>query len=280
MPHVAKDRLTRRAMEAFYLDVFAAQTYYEAVPVEGLERHESFILIGDVCILPLSPSDPESGQGQLLLSYAGSFSQIAIKVPEIPPIEEHLVTHGITPVFLRRRHRNLFFTTDPEQTLGIRFEFCAANLPNDLRLRSGWSAAWWREQHPLGIVGLDSVVTTGPDLAGATSFYTEVFGLEHLGNRQIPDVGAMAAAFRVGTDAPFVIEHWQPQASAKQLGHLAESGRGIYGMTFRVRSLEAASRYLRSKGLQPAWEGRDRLAIRRSDAFGASLMMVEQGVLA
>ena len=37
----AKDYSTRRALENLYLEVFAAQTYYEARPVEGLDRDET-----------------------------------------------------------------------------------------------------------------------------------------------------------------------------------------------------------------------------------------------
>ncbi len=47
----AKDHASRRALESVYLEVFAAQTYYEARPVPGLDRDETLVLIGELCLM-------------------------------------------------------------------------------------------------------------------------------------------------------------------------------------------------------------------------------------
>jgi hypothetical protein len=46
LTHVLADNPQRRQAERFYLEVFAAQTFYDARPVPGLERDETLTLIG------------------------------------------------------------------------------------------------------------------------------------------------------------------------------------------------------------------------------------------
>ena len=206
MTHVAKDQATRRELERFYLEVFGAQTYYEARPVEGLDRDETLILIGELSLIPQCSTDLNSEQGKLRASFAGRFAQMAIKIPEVESIDAHFRQHGLHPICLHPVYKKIFFMTDPKETLDIRFELCAVEMPNDLRLRPEWSATWWRDSHPLGIEKLDSIATATNDMGKAASFYKEVFGLQQLAQREVPEVGAAAAAFRLGTKSPFVIE--------------------------------------------------------------------------
>ena len=210
MTHVAADVPTRLALESWYLDVFGAQTYFEARPVEGLDRDETLILIGELCLIPQCSTNLNSEQGKLRASFAGRFAQMAIKIPEVESQDAHFRQHGITPICLHAAYKKIFFMTDPKETVGVRYELCAVEMPNDLRLRPGWSASWWRDSHPLGIEKIASIATATNDLAKATKFYREAWGLEYLGQREVPEESATAAAFRIGSKAPFVLEVMAP----------------------------------------------------------------------
>src|SRR5579871_6274900 len=76
----AADQPARRALEHMLLEVFAAQTYYEARPVEGLERDETLVLIGELCLIPQNSMNLDTEWNRLRASYAGRFAQMAIKV--------------------------------------------------------------------------------------------------------------------------------------------------------------------------------------------------------
>jgi hypothetical protein len=273
----AEDHPTRRALENVYLDVFSAQTYYEARPVEGLDRDETLVLIGELSLIPQSGLNLDTPWNRLRASYAGRFAQMAIKVPDIESTEAHFREHGLHPVFVHPNFETIFFMTDPQETVNIRFELCAVDMPNDLRLRPGWSADWWRDSHPLQIEKLSSIVTATDNLATASSFYKVVFGLEQLGEREVPEVGARAASFLIGNTIPFVIEVWQPTEDGTPLAeYVATFGGGIYAVNFKVASLETAANYLISKGLRLSADSERRVVIDPSETFGTTFMMVDQ----
>jgi methylmalonyl-CoA/ethylmalonyl-CoA epimerase len=277
MTHVAADQSARHALENFYLEVFAAQTYYEARPMEGLDRDETLIVIGDMCLIPQCSTDLDSAQGKLRASYAGRFAQMAIKIPDTESAETYFREHGVNPICLHPAYKKIFFMTDPRETLNIRFELCAVEMPNDVRLRPEWSANWWRDGHPLAIEKLASIATVTPDLGKATRFYKETFGLEDLGRREVPEEGVKAAAFRIGSKKPFVIEVWQPEAKGTPAAeYVSKYGGGIYAVNFKVKSLSKAADYLKSKGLRLVGDLKRRVTIDPRDAFGVTLSMVEQ----
>jgi catechol 2,3-dioxygenase-like lactoylglutathione lyase family enzyme len=273
----AKDDSTRRALENLYLDVFAAQTYYEARPVAGLDRDETLALIGDLCLIVQNGLNLDTEWNRLRASYAGRFAQMAIKVPDIESTEAHFREHGLNPICVHPNFTKVFFLTDPKETLNVRFEFCARDMPNDLRLRPEWSASWWRDTHPLRIERLSSIVTATDNLAAASRFYTDVFGLQQLGDHEVPDVGARSASFAIGNKVPFVIEVWQPTQDRTPLaGYVAKFGGGIYAVNFKVGSVKAATGYLKSKGLRLVGDSESRVVIDPSDTGGTTFMMVEQ----
>ncbi len=273
----ADDTSTRRALENMYLDVFAAQTYFEARPVEGLDRDETLVLIGELCLIAQNGLNLDTEWNRLRAAYAGRFAQVAIKVPDVESTEAHLREHGLNPICVHPKFKKVFCMTDPVETLGVRFEFCARDMPNDLRLRPEWSADWWRESHPLRIEKLSSIVTATDDLATATRFYREVFGLEQRDDHHHLEVGARAASFRVGSESPFVIEVWQPSHNGTPLAdYVAKFGGGIYAVNFKVESLQAARDYLVTKGLRLAVDSERRVVIEPGDTFGTTFMMVEQ----
>jgi catechol 2,3-dioxygenase-like lactoylglutathione lyase family enzyme len=273
----AKDYPSRRALEAMLLEVFGAQTYYEARPVEGLDRDETLNLIGELCLIAQNGLNLDTEWNRIRASYAGRFAQMAIKVPDVESTEAHFRERGLNPICVHPQFKKVFLMTDPNETLNIRFEFCARDMPNDLRLRTDWSTAWWRDSHPLRIEKLNSVVTATDSLSTASAFYTQVFGLRQFGTRDLSDVGARAACFAMGSKAPFVIEVWEPTQAGTPLAECVERfGGGIYAISFKVESLPAAAAHLRSKGLRLLGDPERRVIIDPSDAFGSTFMMVEQ----
>jgi catechol 2,3-dioxygenase-like lactoylglutathione lyase family enzyme len=277
MTHVAKDVSTRRALETFYLEIFGAQTYFEARPMEGLDRDETLIVIGELGLIPQCTTDHESELGKLRDSYAGRFGQVAIKIPEVESTEAHFRQLGLYPILVHPRFKKVFFMTDPKETLNIRFEMCAVEMPNDVRLRSSWSADWWRDTHPLRIEKLGSIVTVTDNLETASRFYKDVFGLRHVGDHKVPEAGALAASFAIGSKVPFVIEVWQPAEDGTLLAeYVRKFGGGIYAVKFNVASLSAAAGFLESKGLRLLGDSEHRVVIDPSDSFGVTFMMVEQ----
>jgi methylmalonyl-CoA/ethylmalonyl-CoA epimerase len=211
------------------------------------------------------------------MSYAYRFMSLALKVARVADADAELRRHGLHPRYHDPIYRDVFFLTDPAETCDIRYELCAVEMPNDLRLRPEWSPDWWRDVHPLGIAGLASVGTVTSDLQRARKLYEDVFGFEPLGERVAALEGARSAAYRVGAAVPFVLEVMEPLGPDSRIAdYVARHGGGIYSVGFRVVSLARAARYLESKGLRLAGDPALRLAIDPRDSFGAVFSFAER----
>jgi 4-hydroxyphenylpyruvate dioxygenase-like putative hemolysin len=272
--HAIETDAKRRQAEKFYLDVFAAQTYYDARPVQGLERDETLNLIGKTTFIPMAPVDDVSEVGHVIRSYGSRFMGVALKVKDIHQADAHMKSRGITPTYFDPIYYDVFFFTNPKETCGIPFEFCQVEMPNDLRLRSEWSPDWWCDHHPLAIEKLSSVATATDNLEKAAKFYREVFEFEPLGERNVETEGAKAAAFWVGD---FVLEVMQPVAKGTPLADfVTEHGGGVYSVNFKVKSTAKAAEYLKSKNLRLLGDPQRRFSINPRDSFGGRFTFLSE----
>jgi len=274
LTHVIENNDVRREAEQFYLDVFAAQTFFDARPMPGLERDETLTLIGKTQVIPMAPVD-DSPFGKDLRRYAPGFMGIALKVENTREVLAHLQSKGLRPIFAPG-FGHVFVLTRRQESCNVPYEFCAVEMPNDLRLRPEWSPDWWRDVHPLGIAGLCSVGTAVPDLDAAEKFYRDVFNFELAGKGEIKSEGANAVVFRA---ADLVLEVMQPVKSGTPLADFIERKRpGFYSINWQVKSLPKALEYLKSKGLHLI-DGPERTTLDPRDAFGARHTFAEQGSL-
>ena len=79
-----------------------------------------------------------------------------------------------------------YFLIGRGQALGVRIEVMVQDLPNDPRLDPYWTAAWWRDSHPLGIEGLQSIGISVPSLAEARELFAAKLGRPEIGARTLP----------------------------------------------------------------------------------------------
>lgn len=265
--HAMENNRRRLELEKFYLDVFAAQTFFDARPAQGLERDETLTLIGKTQLIPQAPSDENAPVARAIKAYAPGLKGMAVKVANLRKVDAHLVRHGLHLNYTDPMFQDVFFLTRPEETFNFPVEFCQVEMPNDLRLRPGWSADWWRDAHPLGIEKLSSIEVVNGDLEAAKKFYTEGFELRLIHERTLEAEGARAAAFFAGD---FVLEVLQPSAKNTPAAELlAQRGGGIYALSFKVKSVAKAADYLKSKNLRLLGDTRKRFTIDPRDAYGA-----------
>jgi catechol 2,3-dioxygenase-like lactoylglutathione lyase family enzyme len=275
LTHVIEDNDKRREAERFYLDVFAAQTFFDARPLPGLERDETLTLIGRTQLIPMAPVDDVSAMAKDLKNYAPGFMGIALKVENTREVLAHLQAKGLRPV-AAPGFEDVFVLTRRKESCNVPYEFCAVEMPNDLRLRPEWSPDWWRDVHPLGIDGLVSVGTAVADLDAAEKFYRDVFNFELVGKGEIKSEGAKAAVFRA---ADLTLEVMQPLKSGTPLADFIERKRpGFYSINWKVKSLPKALEHLKSKGLHLI-DGPERTTLDPRDAFGARHTFAERSPL-
>lgn len=267
------DNADRAACDAFIIDTFGAETAYEILITPenadmGLDREEKLMLVGDTMLIPIAPAGagetPQSPTGEMLRRNAGSMRWlgVALRVPDLKAAATRLESKGFK-LHYDPGMEDIYFLIGRKQAMGVRLEVLAHDLPNDPRLLPDWNPMRWRDDHPLGIEGLQSVGVSAPSLDAARALFADRLDWPELGRRALPGDAAQALAFDMGDCA---IEAMVPQDEASPLASHLREVQGIFCITFQVRSADAAADYLRGKGFELVGDVADRFAIHPRQA--------------
>lgn len=278
------DEPTRKAWDAFLREVFDAETLYEVLIADAeaqrlkLDRQQTLLAVGRTVLYAATPAGPglqaDSVIGNMLRANAQphTWIGIALTVADLEAAREWVRARGWTPrsyPLLEDR----YFLLDRAETLGMRLEFLAHGLDNDPRTRPGWSPARWRDAHPLGLEGLQSIGVSTRDLDLARQVFGEKLGWAEVARRSTAI--ADCVAFDVGDT---VVEAIQPLDPASELARHAEETKGIWSLTFQVRAIEAAADYLRGKGLRLIERRARSFTIDPAQAFGRRLQFTDERI--
>ncbi|HEY7106271.1 MAG TPA: VOC family protein [Acidimicrobiia bacterium] len=105
---------------------------------------------------------------------------------------------------------------------------------------------YWRDEHPLGLTGLQACTVAVTDLARAVDDFRAVFDCEVAYEAARPAVGGTAVGLRL---ADTLLELMAPTGDGPLRQHLLQHSEGIRSTVFRVRDREQATRYFRDHGV-------------------------------
>jgi len=271
LTHVVDDLA---AVDRWYDEVFACNRFYHGY--EKLAgRDASLLAIGEVIMEPMSPARVENLRNSSVKKFHGRFGQhfhsIAWYVDDVAAIAEALDQHNfrlfdivgkqVTPPL-----KATAFWTHPRETPG-QLEFALyGDFIQDPRMQPGWSAASWRDDHPLGIERASHMSVVVRDLPSARKLYVDTLGGKLI--HEAESAGRKRSAFvAVGEDS--VVELLQPLAAdSVEARDLEQNGEGIHALVFKTKSAPRANEFLRSKGLRPEPDGDGALVLDRAQAFG------------
>jgi hypothetical protein len=267
------DNETRKACDAFFLDVLGAETVFEMLMTPdmaktGFDREERLMVIGDTMLIPIAPAGPgestQSGTGEMLRRNAGPnrWLGVSMRTADLPTADAWFRTKGFN-LHYDPGMESHYFLIGRGQALGVRLEIMVGQLPNDPRLKPGWNPARWRDEHPLGVEGLQSIGVSVPDMDAALNLFGDRLEWPELTRRRIEAERADCIAFLAGDT---VFEAMQGDEGSALARH-ARDTKGIYCLTFKVRSAAAAAEYLRGKGMKLIGDVEDRFAIAPAQAF-------------
>jgi catechol 2,3-dioxygenase-like lactoylglutathione lyase family enzyme len=159
--------------------------------------------------------------------------------------------------------------TDPRDCLGVDFEFYNDTFfdPDKSVLSQPLKpAAYWRDEHPLGLMGLKAYTLAVSDIDVASAFLQSFISGEPVYEASRTALNAKAVGLQV---ADCVVELLSPLGKGPMQRQLEQIGQGIHSLVFRVRDLEQARRYFAGKGIETT-EGTapDRIALALSASRG------------
>ncbi len=262
------DNADRKPCDQWLIDTFGAEVVYEMLMTPeaekmGLDREETLMMVGDTMIIPIAPapSGPagDAPTGQMLRRNAGKMRWLglALKVADLKAAAAWFQAKGFKLHF-DPGMEEIYFLVGRKQALGVRLEILATDLPNDPRQKAGWNPMRWRDYHPLGIEGLQSIGVSATTLAAARECFGERLELAELGQRDLPGEGADCVAFDLGDT---VIEAMVAVGDDSPLSWHANEVQGIYCLTFKVKRAASAADYLKGKGYELVGDTATRFAI-------------------
>ncbi|MDG2004896.1 MAG: glyoxalase [Novosphingobium sp.] len=269
------DNADRKTCDGFYHDVFGAETVYEILITPetqdmGFDREESLMMIGDTMVIPIAPAGAGENEGvpigDMLRRSAAPMRWlgVALRVADLKQADPWLRERGFKLHYDRGMEAS-YFMIGRYQVMGMRIEVLGQDLPNDPRNDPAWSPVKWRDEHPLGIEGLQSIGLSAPSIEEAREVFAGKLEWPEVGERALPGDDANCVCFDMGDT---VIEAMVGNSSDTAVTEHAIETRGIYCLTYKVKDAAAAADYLRGKGLTLVGDISDRFAIAPDQAHG------------
>jgi catechol 2,3-dioxygenase-like lactoylglutathione lyase family enzyme len=267
--HVTHMVVDMEAATAFYRDRLGATTYsLRYAEWEG--RDACFNFLAELCLETVCPRVAELPAGRFVRRYGQDLHSLAWTIEgdfhEAVAFCQGKGYQVVVPL-------EGYFFVHPRDAFGIMLEISTAAVRRDPRVTPGWYERW-RHEHPLGVLWTNATTFIVRDLDGAISFLQ--------GLTEAPLLGRAAAegrerAFLWVTD--HAIELVRPlRDDVPEARYLQEKGPKIYSITFRVRDLERAARYLTGQGLHLLEHHRGHLLIDPAQSLGARLLFTEEAI--
>ena len=279
------DNANRPACDAFFMDIFGAQSVFEMLETPEtahlhFDREERLMVVGDTMLIPIAPAGggihAQSPLGEMLRRSAGDgrWLGLALFVQDLRSADAWMQSKGFK-LHYDPGMENHYFLIGRKQAMGMRLELLQGDLPNDPRLKAGWDASRWANDHPLGIEGLQSIGVSAPSLEAARDLFAGRLEWPELSQRILADEDAVCASFDAGD---CVIEAMVPQSEDSPLATHLRDIQGIYCLTFKLRDAAAAAEYLRAKGLTLIGDVQGRFAIDPAQAHGRLIWFTQQTI--
>jgi len=281
LTHVVRDL---DAADQWYDDVFSVNRFYRGYE-ERAVRHASLVTIGELVMEPVQlanvPGAEKSPIGKFQARFGQRFHSIAWYVDSVVDTFAGFKNHNLRMVdvagtVVKKPHPAMPIWTHPRETHGL-LEFAPnGSYGADPRLQPGWSSAFWRDQHPLGIERTSHITVLTKTLPEVAALYRDVMGGRLIHQEEV--AGTRRCAFiAVGEDT--VIEVLQPlSAATPEARDLEQYGDGVYAVTFRTMNLSKAAEFLRSKNQRIDTLSADSLMLNKDDAFGMVVGFTERTI--
>jgi hypothetical protein len=225
---------------AHFRELYGAQFLYD-LPRD--EWHAGFIAIGGVIFELIAPHDDF-----LHMRFGPYYLGIEYQVPNLDEARRAVQARGMRIV---RERPGGYFHTHPADGFGIAFEFYEGSFHDEPYpvpyLEPIKPIGYWRDEHPLGCLGLKRYGVAVSDIGAARDFFQDLTNATVLYEMQCPTVGAQAVGLGL---ADTVMELLTPIHKGPVEAHLARYGDGIRSCVFRVKDLPVAESYLRQGGIE------------------------------
>jgi catechol 2,3-dioxygenase-like lactoylglutathione lyase family enzyme len=251
------------SLEAWYDDVFSVRRgFLDHHYMEGEKRDASLVVLGDCVIEPLAPAFRVDGWdamplGRFYKRFGNHWHSIAWYTDDPGDIWQRCTDAGVR-VYVEggvltneRPAPSSAIMTHPKDTIAqlefMRLEGTVLEK-QDPRFQPGWDPDWWAGNHPLGLERLAYTTVLTRDPERAKDVYTNILGGTLLHEDESQLTGTRNAYVLMGDT---VVELATPTRSGTLAADDMEANGQIHhAAAFKVRDLDKAEQYLKSKGIE------------------------------
>jgi catechol 2,3-dioxygenase-like lactoylglutathione lyase family enzyme len=215
-------------------------------------RHAAMYIIAETSIEPMHVLPPLKGEVptswyRFMERYGPRIHNLAFYVDDPDELADRLQAAGVRTT---RAGTGTTVFAHPKDTPGmLEFSPTAGSMmlpePRFMRSWDTFRREYW-PNHPLGLERMSHVSILIRDLDQATAFYTDVLDARPLPKATATIEDTVSHYLLVGEDT--VVELAQPVSATSAAGReLQDVGEGAVAVTFKLRDIPAAERYLRTK---------------------------------
>jgi catechol 2,3-dioxygenase-like lactoylglutathione lyase family enzyme len=262
------------ASVAWYEKVFAPRVWQN---LQLGPTRLALLVIGDTVLMPMAPVPGiPSSPARFHERFGQHLHSLALYVDEPVELIEHLRGLGLrltgsSGAELEDPKDEIW--TQPRESPVVLELFQPRESMEDPRHESGWSSAYWREEHPLRIQ--DSWYTVvADDLDGASRFFGDA-----LHAKVVHDSGATVYGTRsrfVAMGDAVVLEIAQPldgdSAAARDLADRTP----FHAVTFRVADLARAVAHVEAQGIGVTRAADGHAALEPADTLGVQFRLTDE----
>jgi hypothetical protein len=172
---------------------------------------------------------------------------VEYQVPDVSQARAVVQEHGMRII----RDSGVSFHTHPADGFGVAFEFYELSFHDDPPptpyLEPLAPVSWYRDDHPLGCVGLLAYVIAVDNVDAAVTFLQDLTGASLASESHLPSTRANAVNLLLADTGVHVVA---AAADVDSQRHFARHGEGIQSCVFGVRDLERAQAYFDKVGIE------------------------------
>jgi catechol 2,3-dioxygenase-like lactoylglutathione lyase family enzyme len=201
--------------------------------------------VGGEIIEGLYPKVQDRAEGKQLARFGPHYSSIELLVPDLDEAREAVTGRGIRLLL----DSGGDFLTVSADTRGVLLQVYGgdwhAEVPPADFVSPKRPMAWWRDEHPIGYLGMRHVTFATDDLEGSRDFWLDLCGGKELYREARPASNAEA----IGIDIGIPVELIAPIGEGAVATFIEQYGTKIRSMTFDVVDLGRTQAYFASKGI-------------------------------
>jgi len=273
-------------LNAFYRDVlggFAFMGIDELNFLPNEDRWASLLMVSSVCIetmAPKMPANPDFPVGKFYTKFGQHLHSVGYAVDDLPGLAQRMIDKGIyigAPgggKIEKLEEGTQYFYPSPRDTAGLMVELCAFEMQDPSSKETWTELERLFAQHPMTYDRFNYITLGVRDLDAAIKTYVDIMQAIPIKEGIDQEQGFKFMTVHIGDS---LLQLAQPLEMDTDLGrHVEKYGNFIYSLTWKIRDIDSAEKWLNSKGVRTTRPRPDLLATNPEDSLDAPLFFTTE----